>query len=201
MKRRELEIILQGLDGFDRPDPTLEQYTTPAIIASDVLYFAAGCGDVTSKKVVDLGCGNGIFAIGACLLGAGSVKAVDLDPAAVALARDNAKKHDCVVEYEISNVEEIEGRFDTCIQNPPFGAQNRHADIPFLLKATEIADVVYSMHNSVTDKFIRKKVEVLGGRVDTFREYDFEIKHTFDHHRKEKETVKVTLYRIVSKTL
>jgi len=201
MKRRELEIALQNLDGLKKPDPKLEQYATPATIASDVLYFAAGYGDFTSKKVVDLGCGNGVFAIGACLLGGGPVTGVDVDPAAVEIARANAARCGCECDFITSKVEDVERKFDTCIQNPPFGAQNKHADLPFLRKAMEIADIVYSMHNSVTDRFIRKEAGALGGRVDTVRDYDFEIKHTFEHHRKEKEKVRVTLYRIISKTI
>lgn len=41
-------------------------------------------------RVLDYGCGSGILAIGAALLGAGSVTAVDIDPAAVQATRDNA---------------------------------------------------------------------------------------------------------------
>jgi len=201
MKLRELEIILQGLGGFEKPEPKLEQYITPATIAADLLYFALGFDDIVNKNVIDLGCGNGVFAIGAGLLGAGSVTGVDVDRGAVEIARKNALMHDCQVDLICSPVENVEGRFDTCIQNPPFGAQNRHADLPFLRKAVEIADVVYSMHNSVTDRFIRKEVGNLGGQVDTVRDYEFEIHHTFDFHRKEKKSVNVTLYRIVSASL
>jgi len=41
-------------------------------------------------RVLDYGCGSGILAIAAALFGAASVDAVDIDPAAVASARDNA---------------------------------------------------------------------------------------------------------------
>ena len=41
-------------------------------------------------RVLDYGCGSGILAIGAALLGAAQVDAVDIDPAAVQSTRDNA---------------------------------------------------------------------------------------------------------------
>jgi len=44
-------------------------------------------------RVLDYGCGSGILAIGAALLGAGAVDAVDIDPAAVQATRDNAVRN------------------------------------------------------------------------------------------------------------
>ncbi|MFA7342169.1 MAG: 50S ribosomal protein L11 methyltransferase, partial [Candidatus Methanomethylophilaceae archaeon] len=78
MKKRELEMRLQRLLPMPAPDPALEQYATPASIAADVLFQAYGNGDIADRKVVDLGCGNGIFAIGAWLLGAEKVLALDV---------------------------------------------------------------------------------------------------------------------------
>jgi ribosomal protein L11 methyltransferase len=42
-------------------------------------------------RVLDYGCGSGILAIAAALFGATAIDAVDIDPAAVTSARDNAK--------------------------------------------------------------------------------------------------------------
>ncbi len=42
------------------------------------------------KRILDLGCGSGILAVGACLLGAGTVEASDIDPLAVEVAKQNA---------------------------------------------------------------------------------------------------------------
>jgi len=44
-------------------------------------------------RVLDYGCGSGILAIGAALLGASRVDAVDIDPAAVQATRDNAARN------------------------------------------------------------------------------------------------------------
>lgn len=42
------------------------------------------------RRVLDMGCGSGILAIAAAKLGATDVHAIDIDPIAVATARDNA---------------------------------------------------------------------------------------------------------------
>ncbi|MEO7151375.1 MAG: 50S ribosomal protein L11 methyltransferase [Burkholderiaceae bacterium] len=44
-------------------------------------------------RVLDYGCGSGILAIGAGLLGAREIDAVDIDPAAVEATRDNAQRN------------------------------------------------------------------------------------------------------------
>lgn len=56
-------------------------------------------GAVAGARVLDYGCGSGILAIGAALMGAAAVDAVDIDPAAVgatvANARDNGAAAVC----------------------------------------------------------------------------------------------------------
>lgn len=47
--------------------------------------------DLTGKTVADVGCGSGILSIGALLLGAKEVDAVDIDPLSVEVAIENAK--------------------------------------------------------------------------------------------------------------
>lgn len=49
--------------------------------------------DLHGKRVLDYGCGSGILAIAATLLGAESVAAVDYDPQALQATRDNAAKN------------------------------------------------------------------------------------------------------------
>jgi ribosomal protein L11 methyltransferase len=46
---------------------------------------------VDGARVLDYGCGSGILAIGAALMGARALDAVDIDPAAVQATRDNAR--------------------------------------------------------------------------------------------------------------
>jgi ribosomal protein L11 methyltransferase len=50
------------------------------------------------NQVMDVGCGSGILSIAACLLGAGSVIATEVDPPAHAAALENFKRNDVNVE-------------------------------------------------------------------------------------------------------
>ena len=49
--------------------------------------------DVSGKRILDFGCGSGILAIGALLLGAESAMGYDIDEQAVIASRDNAQKN------------------------------------------------------------------------------------------------------------
>lgn len=48
---------------------------------------------LSGATVLDYGCGSGVLAIAACLLGAARVIAVDNDPRALAVTRDNAERN------------------------------------------------------------------------------------------------------------
>ncbi|MBH5318149.1 50S ribosomal protein L11 methyltransferase [Paenibacillus sp. GSMTC-2017] len=53
------------------------------------------------EEVIDVGTGSGILAIGACLLGAKSVLALDLDPVAVSSAKENAHLNSLSEKIEV----------------------------------------------------------------------------------------------------
>jgi len=188
-------MTLQGLKPLEARSPELEQYPTPADIASDVLWEAFGAGHVEGRSVADLGCGNGVFAIGSKLLGASKVLGLDIDCAAVAIASENAKRLGVDIDLHSGDVRKLKGSFDTVIQNPPFGAQTRHADRAFVEKALELAPVTYSMHNDGTQAFVKELVQALGGRTETLKKYKFGIPYAFEFHRKATETVSVVLLR------
>src|SRR5512136_2382037 len=128
MRLKQLEMTLQRLRGFSRPQAALEQYQTPAPLAARLLFHALMKGDIQGKRVCDLGCGTGVLAIGAALLGADRVKGVDSDPKAVRVANTNAVLLDAHVEFIVADVQDaaLPGLLrscDTVIINPPFGAQ------------------------------------------------------------------------------
>jgi len=198
VKQKELEILLQKVLPHPAPTPELEQYSTPASIAAEALFFAYGQGDIHAKKVVDLGCGTGILAIGAKLLGAKDVVALDADAKAVETAMKNADELGvdiCLLTMDIENFPE---HCDTVIMNPPFGAQkaNLHADARFLEWALGIGDVVYSFHKADTHRFVKEKVESLGKKITHAMGFSFPIPHLFDFHRREAEEVEVIYVRI-----
>jgi putative methylase len=196
MKKKNLEMKLQQVPPHPAPRPELEQYTTPAHIAADVLYYAHANGDIAGRKVIDLGCGTGIFAIGAALLGAGEVIAVDIDEKAVEVAQEAASELNADVRFLVCDVEDFEEKGDTVLMNPPFRSQKKHADRPFIKKALSISKVVHSLHLAKTREFIEKEVKKLGGMVTDRKTYEFEIRYTFEFHEKEKAHFDVTMFRI-----
>jgi ribosomal protein L11 methyltransferase len=67
--------------------------------------------------VLDVGCGSGILAVSAAVLGAGPVVAVDVDPVAVAVTTAAAAANGVAVDASGSAVGEIVGRFGLVVAN------------------------------------------------------------------------------------
>ena len=194
MKQRKLEILLEQVEGFDSPNVNLEQYATPALLAAEMLHFAFMQGDLEGT-VFDLGCGTGMLAIGAKLLGAEKVVGFDIDNKALEVARKNAEKLGVEVEFVHADIFEVEGHADSVVMNPPFGAQTKGNDRPFLLSALKTSDVIYSIHNCGSHEFISKFIG--DARITDWYSTAFPMKRTFKFHKKEVEMVKVEIYRIV----
>ena len=203
MKQKQLEIILQKVPTYERPNPFIEQYMTPADIAADIIYTAYQHGDIQDKKIVDLGCGTGIFSFAAKLANAKEVIGIDLDEECVKIAKDYAKKNNQNIKFVVKDVKDVDIKCDTVIMNPPFGAQksNRWADRRFIEKGFEIAKVIYSLHLSKTIDFIEKMVLSLNGRISYYKKYDFPIKYTFAFHDRKSQKIDITLIRIVTNPL
>jgi putative methylase len=193
MKKKDLEILLQSIPPFDKPKASLEQYSTPSVIASDVLFLAYSQDDIAGRVVADLGCGTGILAIGASKLDAKRVIGVDLDENALSQAEANAKFAGAEIDFLNLNVEEFEEKVDTVVMNPPFGSQKRNADRPFLDTAMNVADTIYSIHMSDTIDFLATYVSDRGFYVDFQKRYKFEIPHMFSFHTKAKKCFDVSL--------
>jgi ribosomal protein L11 methyltransferase len=62
--------------------------------------------EVSDKVVIDYGCGSGILAMVAALLGAKQVYAVDIDEQAIQAARENVERNDLSDKITISNVKD-----------------------------------------------------------------------------------------------
>ena len=200
MKQKQLEIILQQIPKPAKPIPYLEQYTTPATIAADVIFTAYHWGDIQNKIVVDLGCGTGIFATGAHLMGAQKVTGYDIDPNVITLAKQYVTKNKYPIEFHTQDITSIQTSCDTVLMNPPFGAQkaNLRADRKFIEKGFEIASVLYSFHLKKTIPFMEKMITALRGEITVQKDYEFPIKWIFDFHYKEVVSYKVTLLRITT---
>jgi len=197
MKLNQLERLLENLEGFSDPSSLLEQYGTPAPLAARLLFHAALKGDIEGRRVCDLGCGTGILAIGAAILGASEVIGVEIDRSVLAIAERNADREGVDIRFLSADVidpgipEQI-GSCDTVIMNPPFGAQQLHADRPFLDAALAIAPVVYGIFNAGSWSFVSSYLagraeidEVIGGLLP--------IRRTFSFHRDEVREIPVEI--------
>ncbi|HEY9245228.1 MAG TPA: METTL5 family protein [Candidatus Methanoperedens sp.] len=193
MRKKHLEMLLEEVSGFITPKSSKEQYFTPATVAADLLYFAFMKGDLTDT-VFDLGCGSGILSIGAKALGAEKVIGFDDDRGALEIARANTKRLGIDVEFICSNVNDVCGEAHTVVMNPPFGAQVRGSDRPFLRKALELSSVVYSIHNARSMEFIRKFISP--SVITDHILIDFPIKRIFRFHTREVKVIKAEIYRI-----
>lgn len=193
MKQRKLEMLLEEIEGFSDPELELEQYQTPSPLAAEIMHFAYMQGDL-DDSVQDLGCGTGILAIGAKILGARTVVGYDMDPKALEIANINARKLGVEIDFVFSDIADIEGHVKTTVMNPPFGARVKGRDRPFLSSALRTSEVIYSIHNRGSLAFIQKFIKP--AIITHSYVAKFPIKQIFDFHKKEREVIEVEIYRI-----
>ena len=200
MKQRQLEILLQKVPQPTVPVPHLEQYMTTAPIAADIIFTAYHWGDIENKTVIDLGCGTGIFSVGAIYMGAKKVLGFDIDKNVITAAKNYATTNKLPITYTTKDVTTVDTTCDTILMNPPFGAQksNTKADRKFLEKAFEISTVIYSLHLKKTIFFLEKMIQALKGEITYQKEYTYPIKWMFKFHTKEVVNYDVTLLRIIT---
>lgn len=200
MKQRELEMLLQKVPPHPSPKAELEQYPTPAPIAADFVYRALAAGDIADKVVLDLGAGTGVLAIGAALAGAREAIGVDIDPEALRLAEAAARSLGIpreVLSWRVGRVESARLAADTVLMNPPFGAQQRHADQPFHVTALACAPVVYALVNGETADWAERFYVGAGARVTARWTYRFALPAQFWWHDKPRAHIEVAALRAV----
>ncbi len=190
-------MLLSRLHTFSFSKAHLEQYQTDCEIAADLLWQAFLSGDIAGKVVADLGCGPGTLGLGAALLGAKNVFLLDLDNAALAVARENkrllekktGKKLPC--SFLLSDVTSFRRSVDVVLQNPPFGVQKEHADRVFLDVAFRQSQKVYSFHKLDTRPFIEAFADEHGWTCSLLKTYALPLKKTMGFHTKKKHLVHV----------
>jgi putative methylase len=197
MNKKRLAVELSKLEKVEEVNPGLEQYPTDSELAAQVLWNAFMNGDIEDKVVADLGCGNGIFGIGALMLGAEKVYFVDLDKASLEVAKRNCEFEN--VEFLNVDVMDFNEEVDSVVMNPPFGVQNVHADRGFLEKAMEVSKNIYSIHKIESKKFIDSLARDNGFGVIGFEEREFVLKKSMKFHKSDKYMVRVGLWVIKRK--
>lgn len=210
MKKAELQIILSKLKDFNRPKIKFEQYSTPAEIASDVIYLAYLSGDIENKNIVDLGCGTGVLSIASALLNAKEVYAFDVDEKAIEIAYENKSfvenMYNCKlkIKFDVMNIEEfnLKRKFDTFVMNPPFGIQNKGINLVFLEKAILHSYKGYCLlHSPKKDKertrdFYRNFASKFNFTMNLIKSYSFKIPKTHFFHRKGFLIAEMDLYML-----
>ena len=197
VRKHDLAITLQSVSPHPNPKVALEQYTTPADLAAEILFTACYVhDDIQGKRVLDLGTGTGRLALGASILGAEYVVGVELDGPTLRVACIAEKSLHAEVDFVLGEVATIRGSVDTVLMNPPFGTKKAHADIQFLQCALRLGKVVYSIHKSSTREFLKRWLRQQGFNSERIMAAEMEIPHLFAFHRRSRGSVEVDVIRI-----
>jgi ribosomal protein L11 methyltransferase len=72
-----------------------------------------------APAILDVGCGSGVLAVGACVFGAGTATGVDIAPAAVSVTMANAAANGVAERVHVSTtpLEDVTGTFDLVLAN------------------------------------------------------------------------------------
>jgi putative methylase len=189
--KNELRKILSQVSDFEGPRIKLEQYITPPGLAADLIYTAYMQGDIEGKKVVDLGAGTGILAIGAAKAG-GEVIAVEKDADALEAAQENAEEAGVDIEFVEEDVEDFSEKADTVVMNPPFSV---HSDtgLSFWEKALKVSDAVYGISPRGARDSIKSLVRSSNHKLEGVQEYDIVLPASYGFHTEEGRETPVDL--------
>ncbi len=197
-----LERRLAEIRDFPDPSAELEQYRTPEGVAAHLLALADLQDDIDGRRVLDLGTGTGMLALGAALLEPARVLGIELDRSALHVARTNEETlaPGTKVDWISGDARSVPVCLPDCtvVANPPFGAHvdNRHADREFLETVVAVASVSYTIHNEGSSEFLEAFSMDNGGRVTHAYAIEFPIPRQFMHHEADRESIQAELFRI-----
>jgi putative methylase len=201
VRTSQLVLQLARVPPFPHADPRLEQVATPAEAAAALLVRADQLYGLAHRSVVDLGAGTGRLAIGAALLGASPVRAVEVDPGAAAVARRAANDAGVEIEVEVRDVAGYDRPSDVVVLNPPFGAQRRHADRPFWDAAFAAArGSVHGFALAESRTFIARRAVERGAHVIETQPVAWDLARTFPHHTRNRVSLPVDRWVIEAHT-
>ncbi|MEL9939747.1 MAG: METTL5 family protein [Ignisphaera sp.] len=201
--KKELEMLLNQTPPFPRPKQFLEQYLCDSRIASEMLWNAYISGDIRDKIVADLGCGTGMLAYGALILGSKEVICIDIDCEAILTAKNFlSSKNLFNASFICADVNVLSLRaVDTIVMNPPFGVYRQKSDMQFLESALRLRPrAIYTIH-----KYSQKLFNIIKSKLD-MREDDFKmlpllldnmiIHASYGHHRKRVHRFRIIVLKI-----
>ena len=201
VSKRRLERRLADLESFRDPRVSLEQYPTPPGLAATLVHRAALEGDLT-RTVVDLGAGTGLLSIAAAFHAPDRVVGLEIDPAAIRIAQENETDSEPPISIDWIRGDATDAPLCppsrvTVVMNPPFGAQrSSRGDRGFLLTASRIATVSYSIHNAGSRNFIEALARDYGGSVTHAFAAEIELDRQYPFHSRDERAIDVEVYRI-----
>lgn len=114
-RQGERLVVIPSWETYDLQPGDLPLYLDPGMA------FGTGTHTTTSlclrwlerlvrpgDRVLDVGTGSGILAIASARLGAGEVVALDIDPVAVGVARENAAKNEVAIDVRAGSLDRLE---------------------------------------------------------------------------------------------
>lgn len=189
MKKSHLKRKLSRVEGFESPRVEFEQYQTPPELAADIVF---SCYMQGYEKIVDLGTGTGILAIGAALLGL-DVTAVEIDSKALEKARNNAEKLDVEIDFVEADVTGFYGDFDAAIMNPPFNIQSDEG-LKFWKKALELGDSVFGVAGKGFRPRLKRLCEEYNHEIVACEAYKLGLPASYDFHTEDSRETPVDVY-------
>lgn len=202
MNRKNLEIILsRNVEDFKAPKINLEQYSTPARVAANLISRANELGDIYDKYVIELCAGTGILSIAASICGA-KVTAIEIDNDASEIMAQNILKSDLEIDLVVTNALDYESEtfYDTALINPPFGIQQKkYRDIEFIIKAHSLASVVYSIVDGSQSNLnnLPKMLEKNGIRILESYHDEFPLTQSYSWHKQKQKVNNVLILRTI----
>jgi putative methylase len=188
----------------------LEQYSIEGELAARWLMDIIEFGDLTEGcMVADLGCGNGIMAIGALHLGAGTALAIEADEEALGVAKSNLKGEgfwqmgvpihatigvddlDAILGAERYSLSDV----DLVISNPPWGRQKQHADRPFFQAIINCGATAHLLH-SANATHIEPFFSSAGWNAEKYGTADFALPANYEHHTSQRNKTRVAFWRL-----
>jgi len=190
VNKANLKRKLSQVDDFENPRVELEQYQTPPSLAADIVY---SCYMQGHEKVVDLGTGTGILAIGAGLLGL-DVKAVEIDSKALDQAQENAERLNVEVDFVEKDVTQFgETGFDAVVMNPPFNVQSNEG-VKFWEKGLEVGDNVFGVAGKGFETRLKRLCNRFNHEIVTCQAYTLGLPPSYEFHLEESRSTPVDVY-------